>query len=92
MNRTHEPPPDYDNAKGYADAWGYRLGSPVASLIDAAREEYRAKYGCDYRLVRTGKNKYRITAGDRGSYGYTYLRDNAARFGVNIESEALNAT
>jgi len=55
--------PDYDNAKGYADAWGFRLGSQIANLIDYIRDEFRVKYGCDYRLRRTGKNKFIVLPG-----------------------------
>lgn len=64
--------PDYTNAKGYADAWGFRLGSAIANLIDYLREEYRDKYACDYRFLRVGKNKFKIIPGDCDS-GFEYV-------------------
>lgn len=69
--------PDYDNAKGYADAWGFRLGSQIANLIDYIRDEFRAKYGCDYRLRRIGKNKFEVIPGTHSdgtpaTYGIDY--------------------
>lgn len=68
MNRLYEPFPDYSRCRGYADAWGYRLGSNVAKLIDYLRDEHRAKYGLEYRLIRIGKNKYRVIPGNDHFY------------------------
>lgn len=88
-NSLGDPPPDYDNARGYADAWGYRLGSGAANLIDWVRDEYRAKYGTDYRLRRIGKNKYMAVPAEpaeysSGTYGIPYVCEHAGKFGTTV--------
>lgn len=84
-----DPPPDYDNAKGYADAWGYRLGSGVANLIDFLREEHRVKYACDYRLRKIGKNKFAAVPAEptkysSGVFGISYAVEESSKFGVSV--------
>ena len=72
----------------YASQWGYEPESPVAKLIDFVRDEYRIKYGLDYRLEPSGDG-YRISPGGDpdGSarmYGEECLRENAPTFGVTL--------
>ena len=74
MNKLYEPYPDYECRAGYANAWGYRNGSNVAKLIDYIRDEHRAKYGLDYRLVRLGKNRYKAIPGNDAAYDTKSLR------------------
>jgi hypothetical protein len=73
----------------YGSQWGYEPGSPVCNLIDFVRDEYRAKYGSDYRLVRVDAEKYQVDHGRKqdGSeclYGEEFLLEHAPRFGVII--------
>jgi len=79
--------PDYENGKGYAGAWGFRPGSQIALLIEYIREENRAKYGCDYRLQRTGKNKFVAVPGDRSDYGVKYAVAASAKFKTRVVAE-----
>jgi hypothetical protein len=84
-----DPPPDYSGARGYADAWGYRLGSGVANLIDFLRDEHRVKYGCDYRLRKIGKNRFAAvpaepTKHSSGIFGIRYAVEEASKFGVSV--------
>lgn len=61
MNRLYEPIPKWHAwCLGYAMAWGYRSGSGIAKLIDHVRDEHRLKYAWDFRLLRVGKNKYKV--------------------------------
>jgi len=73
----------------YGSQWGYEPGSPVCNLIDFVRDEYRVKYGSDYRLVRVDAGKYQVDHGRKqdGSeylYGEEFLLEHALRFGVII--------
>lgn len=68
----------------YASQWGFRCGSGIANLIGYIRDEYRAKYGCDYRLHRTGKNKFIAVPGDHSSYGVDYVVAHADRFKCQV--------
>ena len=81
--------PDYwrEDFRCYGSQWGYEPESAICNLIDFARDEYRAKYGTDYRLDRDGDG-WRIVQGrdDRGNYVYgaDFLLEHAPRFGVII--------
>lgn len=77
MNKLYEPFPNYERYGYYANAWGYRNGSNVAKLIDHIRDEYRAKYGMDYRLIRLGKNRYRAIPGNDATYTSKSARQRA---------------
>jgi len=83
-----------EDFRSYASQWGYEPESPVAKLIDFVRDEYRAKYGCDYLLTREGE-AYRVSPGSRSDgsvslYGESHLLADAARFGVSILPSVLN--
>lgn len=71
----------------YASQWGYRCDSQVGKLINHVREESRIKYGCDYRLVKIGKNRYRIVAGEHGSSELEDVIAAAANFDTTIVQE-----
>jgi hypothetical protein len=85
--------PDYwrEDFRCYASQWGYRCGSEIAKLIDYIREEYRVKYGCDYRLRRIGKNRFEAIPGKDGSvYGISYAVEASKKFRTTVTCEVIN--
>jgi hypothetical protein len=78
--------PDHWRASklGYAAQFGFRPESGVGRLIDFIRDEHRAKYGCDYRLRRIGKNRFTAVKGDHSDYGVSFAADCADRFGTQV--------
>jgi hypothetical protein len=71
----------------YASQWGFRCGSEIAKLIDYIRDEYRAKYGCDYRLRRVGKNQFVAIPG-KSSYGVSYAVEASKLFKTSVTAAA----
>lgn len=72
------------NSICYASQWGFRCDSEIAKLICYVRDEYRAKYGCDYLLERIGKNKFKVISGHKSSFGIEYILNESKNFGVKI--------
>jgi hypothetical protein len=75
---------DIPYGRSYAELYGFEPDSPVANLIDWIREEYRAKYGCDYRLIPHDDGSWEPVPGRSGTYGYAYLRLYAKRLVVKM--------
>lgn len=68
----------------YASQWGYRCDSQIAKLIDYIRDEFRAEYAVDYRLRRTGKNKFVAVSGDHSDFGIHIMLREAPKFKVTV--------
>lgn len=68
----------------YTEFYGFRRDSQVARLVDYVCDEFRAKYGCDYRLKRVGKNRFVVVPGDCGDYGVRYVLESVKLFGTTI--------
>jgi hypothetical protein len=67
-----------------ASQWGYRCGSEIAKLIDFIRDEYRVKYGVEYRLRKIGKNQFLAVPGDKSDFGVSYAVDAAQKFHTSV--------
>jgi hypothetical protein len=52
--------------------------------MDFIRDEHRAKYGRDYRLRQTGKNRFIAVPGDHSDFGVSYAVEAAQRFNTSV--------
>jgi hypothetical protein len=71
-----------------ASQCGYRCGNEIAKLIDFIRDEYRVKYGVEYRLRKIGKNQFLAVPGDQSDLGVSYAVEAAQKFNTSVTCES----
>jgi hypothetical protein len=75
---------EVQNAQGDSEYYGFSASSEIGKLINYVRDEYRAKYGVDYKLSRIGKNQWIVHPGTTSDYGVEIVNTASVLFNTRV--------